>query len=101
MGIMEGQFNRPKPTWKQTLWTWVLMLCLMVPLAFMFVWGLEKSEYVDQARLARHMEGVLLRGQGATEVTPLKAPTGVRPNYGDLSEPKTKVFQDASERKER
>ena len=73
------------------------MLCLMIPLAFMFVWGLEKQEYVDQARLAKHMDGVLLRGKLDTEVTPPAAPTGVRPNYGDLSEPKTKVFQDASE----
>ena len=24
------------------------------------------------------------------------APTGVRPNYGDLAEPRTRVFQDAS-----
>jgi hypothetical protein len=29
------------------------------------------------------------------------APTGVRPNYGEPSEPKTKVFQDASDARKR
>jgi hypothetical protein len=68
----------------------------MVPLAWMFCVGLEKQEYVDQARLAKHFESVLYRGQLSTDVTPPAAPVKVRPNYGDLSEPKTRVFQDAS-----
>ena len=32
----------------------------------------------------------------STDVSPPRAPTGVRPNYGDLSEPKTRVFADTS-----
>jgi hypothetical protein len=100
MNITQGQFHRkPRPTWIETLWTWVLMLCLMVPLAWMFVTGLEKQEFVDQARLAKHMDSILLQGQISTDVTPPKAPTGLKPNYGDLSEPRTRVFQDASSAK--
>jgi hypothetical protein len=93
--ITEGQFHR-KPSWIQTLWTWVLMCILMIPLAWMFVIGLQRQEFVDQARLAKHFESVLYRGQLSTDVTPPAAPTGVRLSPADLAKPRTRVFQDAS-----
>jgi hypothetical protein len=68
----------------------------MVPLAWMFCVGLEKQEYVDQARLAKHFESVLYHGQLSTDVTPPAVPTGVRLVPTDKAEPKTKVFQDVS-----
>jgi hypothetical protein len=52
----------------------------------------------DNARVAnlqKHFYDVAM----STNVTPPKAPTGVKPNYGALSEPRTKVFQDASQPK--
>ena len=43
------------------------------------------------ANLKKHFYDIAM----STDVSPPKAPTGVRPNYGDLSEPKVRVFQDA------
>jgi len=48
----------------------------------------------DNARvvnLQKHFYDIAM----STDVSPPKAPTGVKPNYGDLSEPKVRVFQDA------
>ena len=50
----------------------------------------------DNARvvnLQKHFYDVAM----STDVSPPRAPTGVKPNYGASSEPKTRVFQDAGQ----
>jgi hypothetical protein len=49
----------------------------------------------DNARVAnlqKHFYDVAM----STDVSPPKSPTGVKPNYGALAEPKTRVFADTS-----
>ena len=51
----------------------------------------------DNARvvnLQKHFYDVAM----STDVSPPKAPTGVKPNYGAPSQPKVRHFQDASNR---
>ena len=48
----------------------------------------------DDARIAKLKQHVYDVAYARAEGP--KAPTGVRPNYGDLSEPKVRHFQDAS-----
>jgi len=49
----------------------------------------------DIARVANLKKHFYEVAYGRATVGPA-APTGVRPNYGDLSEPKTRVFADTS-----
>lgn len=56
-------------------------------------WITEDNNRV--ASLKRHFYDVAY-----SRVEGPKAPTGVRPNYGDLSEPKTRAFADTSARSE-
>jgi hypothetical protein len=49
----------------------------------------------DDARIAKLKQHIYEVAYGRATVGPA-APTGVRPNYGDKSEPKTRVFADTS-----
>ena len=51
----------------------------------------------DDARIAKLKQHIYDVAYGRATVGPA-APTGVRPNYGALSEPKTRVFADASQK---
>jgi hypothetical protein len=51
-----------------------------------------KEDIARVEKLKRHFYDVAM----STDVSPPKAPTGVKPNYGAPSEPKTRVFADAS-----
>ena len=53
-----------------------------------------KEDIARVEKLRKHFYEVAL--STSTDVTPPKPPTGVKPNYGDLAEPKTRVFQDSS-----
>jgi hypothetical protein len=75
----------------KTIGTWLLMTALMTALAFMFVEGLERQEFIDQARHAKRMS--------VLDAEQPSAPTGVRPNFGASSAPKQHRFQDASTRR--
>jgi hypothetical protein len=65
----------------------IITAAVMWILAWMFMQGLEKQEFVDQARQAKHFESIN---------PPPAVPTGLTPNYGSPSEPKVRYFQDAS-----
>jgi len=75
----------------KTITTWLIMMAMMTVLAYCFVEGLERQEYVDQAKHAKRMQ--------VMDVTLPSAPTGVTPNYGASSEPRKHHFQDASTRR--
>ena len=62
----------------------------IVALVGVNAWILE-----DDARIAKLKHHIYEIAYGRATVGPA-APTGVRPNYGDLSEPKTRVFADTS-----
>jgi hypothetical protein len=51
-----------------------------------------KEDIARVDKLQKHFYDVAM----STDVSPPKAPTGVRPNYGALAEPKTRVFADTS-----
>jgi hypothetical protein len=68
--------------------TFIIMCAMMTLLAYCFVRGMELQEYVDQAAHARHMQ--------ALETSVPSAPTGLTPNYGESSAPRTHHYQDAS-----
>jgi len=53
-----------------------------------------KEDIARVEKLKQHFYDVAM----STDVSPPKAPTGVKPNYGALSEPKTRVFADTSVR---
>jgi hypothetical protein len=61
---------------------------MMTVLAFCFVEGLEREEYVQQARHAKRMS--------VLDTEPPAAPPGVTPNYGESSAPRVHHYQDAS-----
>lgn len=68
------------------------VVLFIVAYYFSDAWVREDTARVE--KLGRHIYEVALNRERAT-VAPA-APTGVKPNYGDLSEPKTRVFQDAA-----
>ena len=51
-----------------------------------------KEDIARVEKLKRHFYDVSM----STDVSPPKAPTGVKPNYGAPAAPKTRVFADAS-----
>ena len=51
-----------------------------------------KEDIARVEKLKKHFYDVAM----STDVSPPRAPTGVKPNHGDLSEPKTRVFADTS-----
>ena len=51
-----------------------------------------KEDIARVEKLKQHFYDVSM----STDVSPPRAPTGVKPNYGAPSEPKTRVFADAS-----
>ena len=61
---------------------------------FAEAWVVEDTARVE--RLAQHIYDVALNRERAT-VAPA-APMNVRPNYGDLAQPKVRYFQDAAKR---
>lgn len=68
----------------------VAIILFIIALVGVDAWTREDIARVE--KLKRHFyEVALQRGTVGPAV-----PTGVKPNYGDLSEPRTKVFQDAS-----
>jgi len=62
----------------------------IVALVAVDAWVAEDNARV--VNLQKHFYDIAM----STDVTPPRAPTGVKPNYGDLSEPKTRVFADTS-----
>jgi hypothetical protein len=72
----------------KTIGTWLLMILMMVVLAFCFVEGLERDEFVQQARHAKRMS--------VLDTEPPAAPVNVMPNFGESSAPRVHHFQDAS-----
>jgi hypothetical protein len=74
----------------KTIATWLIMCVMMTALAFLFVEGLERQEFIDQAKHAKRM--------GVLDTEPPLAPTGVRPKYGESSAPRVHHYQDASQR---
>lgn len=87
MNLTQGQFHQ-RPSWAETIWTWTIMVAILLPLAYLFATTLARELELDEQKMARHIEGVLYRS--APDYPPA-APTGVR-----VAEPKTRVFQDAS-----
>jgi hypothetical protein len=75
----------------KTIGTWLLMTAMMVVLAYCFVEGLERQEFIDQAKHAKRMS--------VLDTEPPAAPPGVTPNYGESSAPRVQHFQDASTRR--
>jgi hypothetical protein len=92
MNITEGQFHKPRPSWIETIWIGFIMCVLIIPLAYMAADALVRELESDERKSIQRIEGLLY----PADVTPPKVPTGVKPNYGDLAEPRTRVFQDAS-----
>ena len=68
----------------------VTMILFIVALVAVDAWVAEDNARV--VNLQKHFYDVAM----STDVSPPKAPTGVKPNYGALSEPKTRVFADTS-----
>ena len=62
----------------------------IVALVAVDAWVAEDNARV--VNLQKHFYDIAM----STDVTPTKAPTGVKPNYGEPSEPKVRYFQDAS-----
>ena len=62
----------------------------IVALVAVDAWVAEDNARV--VNLQKHFYDIAM----STDVTPPKAPTGVKPNYGEPSEPKVRYFQDAS-----
>jgi len=62
----------------------------IVALVAVEAWVAEDNARV--VNLQKHFYDIAM----STDVSPPRAPTGVRPNYGEPSEPKVRVFQDAS-----
>ena len=62
----------------------------IVALVAVEAWVAEDNARV--VNLQKHFYDIAM----STNVTPPKAPTGVKPNYGALAEPKTRVFADTS-----
>jgi len=62
----------------------------IVALVAVDAWVAENNARV--VNLQKHFYDIAM----STDVTPTKAPTGVKPNYGEPSEPKVRYFQDAS-----
>ena len=95
MNIIQGQFH--KRTLEDILISAfqvaiVTLILFIVALVAVDAWVAEDNARV--VNLQKHFYDIAM----STDVTPPKAPTGVRPNYGDLSEPKTRVFADTSVR---
>jgi hypothetical protein len=72
----------------KTIATWLIMMAMMTVLAYCFVEGLEREEYVQQARAAKRMS--------VLDTEPPAAPVNVIPNFWKSSEPKKRHYQDAS-----
>lgn len=72
----------------------VTLILTIVALVAADAWMKEDIARVE--KLKQHFYDVAM----STDVSPPKAPTGVKPNYGALSEPKTRVFADASQKKQ-
>ena len=53
-----------------------------------------KEDIARVEKLKQHFYDVSM----STDVSPPRAPTGVKPNYGAPSEPRVRYFQDASNR---
>ena len=64
----------------------------IVALVAVEAWVAEDNARV--VNLQKHFYDVAM----STDVSPPKAPTGVKPNYGAPSQPKVRHFQDASNR---
>ena len=61
----------------------------IVALVAVEAWVAEDNARV--VNLQKHFYDIAM----STDVSPPRAPTGVRPNYGEPSEPKVRYFQDA------
>ena len=61
----------------------------IVALVAVDAWVAEDITRVE--KLQKHFYDVAM----STDVSPPRAPTGVKPNYGEPSEPKVRYFQDA------
>jgi hypothetical protein len=72
----------------------VALILTIVAMVGVDAWVEEDIARVD--KLQKHFYDVAM----STDVSPPKAPTGVKPNYGALAEPKTRVFADASQKKQ-
>jgi hypothetical protein len=68
----------------------VTLILFIVALVAVEAWVAEDNARV--VKLQKHFYDLAM----STDVTPPRAPTVVKPNYGDLSEPRTRVFQDSS-----
>ena len=93
MNIIQGQFH--KRTLEDILISAfqvaiVTLILFIVALVAVDAWVDEDNARV--VNLQKHFYDLAM----STDVSPPKAPTGVRPNYGEPSEPKVRYFQDAS-----
>ena len=98
MNIVKGQFHRRTGLDYAIIAVQVAICAVVIGTVAYFgvhAWIAEDTARVE--KLARHIYDVALNRERAT-VAPA-APTGVKPNYGDLADPKTRVFQDAGERR--
>jgi hypothetical protein len=89
---MNTEKAKPRPSWIETIWIGFIMCVLILPLAYMAADALVRELEADERKSIQRIESLLY----PADVTPPKSPTGMRPNYGDLSEPKTRVFADTS-----
>jgi hypothetical protein len=64
---------------------------IMFGFAYLFLKAWDSTEFVDQARRAARMDTMLYPDPPVTPSAP--------PSPNDLATPKTRVFQDASQRK--
>jgi hypothetical protein len=94
MNIVQGIHHKPRPSWAETIWTWILAVAILFPLAWFFAEALVKELENDERKMAHHIESILYRSAPDVSIPS-------RPQPQDLATPKTKMFQDASERVKR
>ena len=75
----------------KTIGTWLLIVLIMTVIAYCFVEGLERQDFIDQAKRAARMDTLLYPQTHEYH----------HPKPTDLAKPKVTYFQDASDRKEK
>ena len=110
MSLREGQFHKKRMTFKDwAIWIveFIAVVAVIIFIAKVGVDALIKEDIIRVEKLQQHQYDVALRtGSYSTPA----APSGLKPNYGesstrprpeDLAVPKTRMFQDASERQKK
>ena len=93
MNLKQGQFHRRTGLDYAILLVQVAICAVVIgTVAYYFADAWVREDTARVSKLQKHLYEV---AYSRATVAPA-APTGVRPNYGDMSTPKTQVFADTS-----